>query len=168
MVDAAMRCLVETGYINFRMRALLVSFLCHYLHIHWQHATTHLAALFLDFEPGIHYPQIQMQAGVIGTNTIRMYNPEKQAMEKDPTGEYIDQWLPELAGLPLQLKHAPYRMTPMEAQMYGFKLGEDYPRPIVDVDDFRPVARDTLHRIKKSVAGRKEAQRILKRHVVPR
>ena len=69
MVDAAMRCLVETGYINFRMRALLVSFLCHYLHIHWQHATTHLAALFLDFEPGIHYPQIQMQAGVIGTNT---------------------------------------------------------------------------------------------------
>ena len=168
MVDAAMRCLLQTGYINFRMRALLVSFLCHYLHIHWQYATTHLAALFLDFEPGIHYPQIQMQAGIIGTNTIRMYNPEKQAIEKDPTGEYIDQWVPELAELPLELKHAPYRITPMEAQMYGFKLGEDYPSPIVDVDEYRPIARDTLYRIKKSVAGTKEAQRILKRHVVSR
>ena len=168
MVDAAMRCLTQTGYINFRMRALLVSFLCHYLHIHWQHATTHLAALFLDFEPGIHYPQIQMQAGVIGTNTIRMYNPEKQAIEKDPTGQFIDRWVPELAALPLALKQAPYLMTAMEAQMYDFQLGEDYPLPIVDIDEYRPVARDTLHRIKKSSTAQKEAKRILARHVVSR
>jgi len=70
LVDANMRCLAQTGWINFRMRALLVSFLCHNLLQDWKDGVHHMARLFLDFEPGIHYPQFQMQAGTTGVNTI--------------------------------------------------------------------------------------------------
>ena len=86
IVDACMRALHKTGYINFRMRAMLVSFLCHHLNIDWRLGVHHLARLFLDFEPGIHYPQFQMQAGVTGSNAIRIYNPVKQAQDQDPDG----------------------------------------------------------------------------------
>ena len=64
LVDACMRCLQETGWINFRMRAMLVSVFCHHFDCNWKKGVYHLAQLFLDYEPGIHYTQFQMQAGV--------------------------------------------------------------------------------------------------------
>ncbi|MEE4244039.1 MAG: deoxyribodipyrimidine photo-lyase [Kangiellaceae bacterium] len=165
MIDACMRCLIATGYINFRMRAMLVSFLTHHLALDWRQGVHHLAQVFLDFEPGIHYTQFQMQAGVTGINMIRMYNPTKQAQEKDPEAVFIKQWLPELAAVPVPLVFEPWTMTEMDQMMHGVKIGDDYPEPIIDLKQAAKQARDLLWSWRKKPLVIQEAKRIIKRHV---
>ena len=165
MIDAAMRCVNATGYLNFRMRAMLVSFLCHHLLIDWRLGIKHLARAFLDFEPGIHYTQFQMQASVTGINTIRMYNPVKQGLDNDPNATFIAQWCPELATLPVELRHQPWQAKPMDAMFLGFEVGRDYPKPIVDLEEAGKWARDILWSWRKRPSVQKEAERILMRHV---
>jgi deoxyribodipyrimidine photo-lyase len=168
MVDACMRSLHQTGYLNFRMRAMLVSFLCHHLAVDWRHGVQHLARLFLDFEPGIHYSQFQMQAGVTGINTIRIYNPVKQGQEKDSEGVFVKKWLPELAEIPVPLLHSPWELSAMEQLMYNLELGKDYPYPIVDLKQSYAQAQDLLWQWRKRPEVRREAGRLLERHVRPR
>jgi len=166
LVDACMRCVKSTGYINFRMRAMVVSFLTHHLWQHWKEGADYLAAQFLDFEPGIHYTQFQMQAGTTGINTIRIYNPVKQAKDNDEDGTFVKKWVPELSDLPIKFIIEPWEMTEADQQMYGVFLGDTYPERIVDIKATYKSATSTLYKMKGDKEVRAEGQRILKRHTV--
>ncbi len=164
LVDACMRSLLATGWLTFRMRALLVSFASYSLWLHWRPTGLHLARQFLDFEPGIHWSQLQMQSGTTGINTLRIYNPDKQAIEQDPHGVFIRRWLPELAGVPAAHIHQPWTMPAAVQQAAGCLIGRDYPEPIVDHVAALRAAKARFSALRHDPAARAEAQSVADRH----
>jgi len=155
MIDACMRALVSTGWLNFRMRAMLMSFSSYHLWLHWREPAFHLAKLFLDYEPGIHWSQCQMQSGTTGINTIRIYNPIKQGIDQDPTGEFVRAWVPELHSVSDAQIHMPWLASAGPV---------NYPDPIVDEKAARKAAAEAVYNLKKGEGYSKIAEQVVKRH----
>jgi deoxyribodipyrimidine photo-lyase len=164
LIDACMRALQQQRWINFRMRAMLVSFAAYHLWLHWREPALHLAKVFLDYEPGIHYSQCQMQSGTTGINTVRIYSPTKQAKDQDPQGTFIRRFIPELANCPLRFLHEPWLMSRDDQQRYGCWLGRDYPFRIVDHEAAVKAAKDRIYAVRRSLDATQAAQKVLKKH----
>ncbi|WP_181394968.1 MULTISPECIES: FAD-binding domain-containing protein [Pseudidiomarina] len=130
MVDACMRYLHVHGWINFRMRAMLVSAATYSLSLPWRPVAEWLAQLFVDYEPGIHFPQVQMQSGHAGNSILRIYNPVMQAQKLDPQGQFVRRWVPELRSIDAMWLFEPWLMPVHLKQQQGI----DYPLPLVDFE----------------------------------
>lgn len=158
-LDACMRCLRATGWLNFRMRAMVMACASYHLWLDWRAPGLELARLFTDYEPGIHWSQVQMQSGTTGINTPRIYNPVKQGYDQDPTGAFTRRWLPELA--PIADAHL---QEPWKAENAGQVLGKAYPFPIVDPLAAARDARDRIWAIRRSDGFRDAAKAVLAKH----
>ena len=163
MVDACMRCLIQTGWLPFRMRAMVMSFASYQLWLPWQKTAPYLASLFTDYEPGIHYSQVQMQSGVTGINQMRVYNPIKQSHDQDPNGEFIKQWCPELRALSQDEIHAPW-LTKDELFASKIELGVDYPAPIVEHESAAREAKKALSDIRKRLEAKQLSKAVFVKH----
>jgi deoxyribodipyrimidine photo-lyase len=159
-----MRALHETGWINFRMRATLMSFASYQLWLHWRRLAQFLARQFIDFEPGIHYSQVQMQSGVTGINTIRIYSPKKQAQEKDSSGEFIRKYCPELSAIPDADLAEPHLMPPLLASSVGFVPGQTYPEPMVDPEASYQRAKERIFEWHQKSNVKAEAKKVYLKH----
>jgi len=159
-IDACMIYLRNHGWINFRMRAMLASFAAYNLWLDWRYFAPPLAALFTDFEPGIHYSQIQMQSGTTGINTIRMYNPYKQSEEQDPEANFIVNNIPSFKNVPKNLLHFPETVTPFEKQL----LPPTWKDPIINVVQSSKKAKDKIYGIRKMINHKILAKSVFLKH----
>ncbi|MFN9436203.1 MAG: deoxyribodipyrimidine photo-lyase/cryptochrome family protein [Planctomycetota bacterium] len=164
MIDACMRYLHHHLWINFRMRAMLMSFAAYHLWLHWREPAVYLARHFLDFEPGIHFPQVQMQSGVTGINTIRIYSPVKQAMDQDPDGAFVRRWIPELEHVPKPWIFEPWKMGNDDQVRFRCRIDRDYPSPIVDHRDAVSKAKERIYALRRSEQAMSSAQRVYEKH----
>jgi deoxyribodipyrimidine photo-lyase len=163
-IDACMRSLRATGWINFRMRAMLMSFASYDLWLPWRESGLRLARLFTDYEPGIHWPQVQMQSGTTGINTLRMYSPIKQSLDQDARGEFIRRWVPELAQVRDVFVHEPWRMPTAAQAEAGCLIGRQYPAPVIDHAEAVRHARVKFAELKRRAEHRAEARAVFERH----
>ena len=154
-VDACMRSLIATGWINFRMRAMLMSFASYDLWLPWQRSGAVLARLFTDYEPGIHWTQAQMQSGETGINAVRIYSPVKQGLDQDPDGAFTRAHVPELAHLTGRDLQEPWRLDEPPA---------GYPAPIVDHAAAAREAKERIYAVRRQPEARAEAERVFERH----
>lgn len=171
MVDAVMRCLLCHGWVNFRMRAMLVSFACYNLWLDWRGISSHLARCFLDYEPGIHYPQLQMQAGVTGINTMRVYGVVKQGYDQDADGLFVRTYVEELRGVEKQFVHEPWRMSKAAMKKAGVLIGGSaeeaqqlglmwYPARIVEEKAAAKDAKSRMQKLRQQKVTKEEARKV--------
>ena len=156
LIDACLRCASATGFLNFRMRALVTSFACHGLRLDWRELMAPLGRLWTDYEPGIHVSQVQMQAGVVGINTIRVYSPFKQLKDQDPTLSFTRTWLPELTGASDEMVFA--------LGTNDGPIHPGYPAPLVDFTAESRTMKDVLYALRDSHEGKAAAEIVQKRH----
>lgn len=158
-VDACMRALTATGWLNFRMRSMLMAVASYHFWLDWRSTGPVLARRFTDYEPGIHWPQVQMQSGTTGINTIRIYNPVKQGHDQEPSGVFTRRWVPELAEVP-----DAHLQTPWAWQGAARVLGRSYPAPVVDPVAAARHAREVVWGLRRAHKSDAQTARIVTRH----
>lgn len=153
LVDACIRCAQHTGFLNFRMRAMITSTACHILRIPWQEIGWVMAQWWADYEPGIHWAQLQMQAGMTGINANRIYDPQTQLRRLDPHAQFVKRWLPELGSYPAQaiIHHHQMPLT-------------DYPAPRKHWAQARERWRIDYAKIASQRDTRTQQREVLQRH----
>ncbi|MEO9944574.1 FAD-binding domain-containing protein [Paraglaciecola sp.] len=153
-IDAAMRYYQKYGWLNFRSRAMITSFACNALRLPWQTVMYELSKLMVDYVPGIHVSQIQMQAGITGINAIRIYSPQKQLSDHDPQCHFVRSMIPELRSL----------STEQIMALNHENVAPKYAKPIIDFKKESKIMKDALYGISKSVSGRQNAKQVFKKH----
>jgi deoxyribodipyrimidine photo-lyase len=133
LVDANMREIAATGFMSNRGRQNVASFLTKNLGINWQMGAEWFESLLIDYDVCSNWGNWNYTAGV-GNDArgFRYFNISKQSKDYDPKGDYLRHWLPELASLPGDKIHEPWKLTAEEQKRYGMQLGVNYPRPVVD------------------------------------
>lgn len=164
LVDACVTMLRQTGWLNFRMRAMLVSVASYALWLHWRPVGEWLARQFTDYEPGIHWSQMQMQAGTTGINTTRVYNPIKQARDQDPDGRFVRHWLPYMRHVPDAWLFEPWRMPEDLQRQHGLVPGVDLPQPPVEFENATRLAKARVHALRGQPEVREAKSAIVRKH----
>jgi deoxyribodipyrimidine photo-lyase len=134
VVDAAMRQLLETGWMHNRARMIVASFLVKDLLIDWRWGERWFMQQLVDGDPASNNGGWQWSAGT-GTDAapyFRIFNPILQSKKFDPKGDFIRRWLPELSNLPTKYIHAPWEMAGEQMRTFGVEIGKAYPAPIID------------------------------------
>lgn len=134
IVDAGMRELWQTGWMHNRVRMIVGSFLVKHLLIDWRDGMDWFWDTLVDADIAANTASWQWIAGC-GADAapyFRIFNPMTQGEKFDPNGDYIRRFVPELAHLPTKFLYAPWDAPALVLQEAGVKLGETYPRPIVD------------------------------------
>jgi deoxyribodipyrimidine photo-lyase len=134
VVDAALRMLSATGWMHNRARMIVASFLTKDLLIDWRQGEQYFMQQLIDGDSASNVGGWQWAAGV-GADAqpfFRVFNPTLQGQRFDPDGIFVKQWLPELANVPIELVHEPWKMTQADQQKYGVIIGRDYPAPIIE------------------------------------
>ena len=162
MVDACVVMLRETGWLNFRMRAMLVSVAAYPLWLHWRPVGDWLATQFLDYEPGIHWSQLQMQSGTTGINTTRVYNPIKQAQDHDPHGQFVKRWLPRMRDVPQAWLFQPWLIR-QDALMSG-ETDFDIVEPLVDLATATRESKQRLHQLRQTPSVKAGKKEVIEKH----
>jgi deoxyribodipyrimidine photo-lyase len=133
-VDANMRELNRTGYLSNRGRQNVASFLADALGVDWRWGAAYFEERLVDYDVASNWGNWAYQAGVGNDSRDNHFNVLSQAERYDGDADYVTTWLPELAGLPPESAHRPWRMSNQEQAEYGVELGTDYPRPMIDVE----------------------------------
>ena len=149
-VDAAMRELWQTGYMHNRMRMVTGSFLVKNLRLHWHHGEAWFWDCLVDADHASNSASWQWIAGC-GADAapyFRVFNPVTQGEKFDKDGSYTRRFVPELAGLPDKYLFAPWTAPQAILDVAGVRLGDSYPRPVVDLKQSREDALAAFARLR--------------------
>ncbi len=155
IIDAGMRQLWATGWMHNRVRMIVASFLVKNLMIPWQTGAAWFEDTLVDADMASNSASWQWVAGS-GTDAapyFRIFNPVTQSRKFDPDGEYIREWVPELAGLPARDIHEPWTADGLTLATAGVQLDRDYPRPIVDLKATRERALEAYRELRANSAA---------------